>query len=124
MFSFPQNLGNCFPACNSNTAATVEGTDLCKLTKSIDELADLLKAVIITDLTAVVPVLADIFKTVNAFFKDPMSGIGNMAGLIQDIHSLGYVFNSTMKESQQILHDVNDIVTTSIHLVTKLIAPQ
>jgi hypothetical protein len=29
-----------------------------------------------------------------------------------------------MKESQQILHDVNDIVTTSIHLVTKLIAPQ
>jgi hypothetical protein len=123
MFSFSKNVGNCFPACNSSTAATVGGPDLCKLTKCIDELADLVKTLVITDLTEIVPVLDDILRIVNAFFKDPMAGFANMAEIINDVHKLGGVFNTTITETRYILDDVNDIISASIDLITKLISP-
>lgn len=118
------NEGKCFSACDSSKAATVEGPSLCRLSKSIDELADLVKTVIISDLNAGVPVLAGIFRTVNAFFADPSSGLSSMVEVIKDVHALGSVFNTTIQETRLILDDVNDIITTSINLITKLMSPQ
>jgi hypothetical protein len=97
---------------------------LCRLTKSIDELADVVKTVINNDLAEGVPVLADIIRTANVIFKDPLKGIANIADVIKDVNTLGYMFNSTVEETQQILHDVSDILDTSINLITKLITSQ
>jgi hypothetical protein len=94
---------------------------LCRLTKSIDELADLVKNLINRDLSTGVPVLAKIIKTLNVALKDPLAGFANMPNVINDVHTLGNMFNSTVEETQQILHDASDILDTSINLITKLI---
>lgn len=115
------SVGSCFPACDPSRAATVEGPAVCRLTKSIDELTDLLKIMINSDLETGIPVLANIIRTVNVFFKDPISGIAFMPDVIEGVHKLGNMFNTTMDETRLIINDVSDIIDTSVHLMTKLI---
>jgi hypothetical protein len=123
MLSFPI-VDTCFPACNTSAAATAEGPALCRLTKSIDELADLVKTIINNDLAAGVPVLAHIFRSANVFVKNPLAGFATFADVIKDVQTLENMFNTTVDETKQILNDVNDIVDTSINLISKLISSQ
>jgi hypothetical protein len=82
------------------------------------------KILINGDLATGIPVLAKIIRTVNMFLKDPIGGFGNMAEILSSVRTLQGMFNVTVNETQQILHDVSDIVDSSINLINKVITPQ
>jgi hypothetical protein len=118
------NAGSCFPACNSSTAATAEGPALCRLTKSIDELADVVKTIINEDLATGVPVLAHIVRSVALFFRNPLAGFVTFGDVIKDVQTLGHVFNTSAEETKQILGDVSQIIDSTVNLISKIISSQ
>jgi hypothetical protein len=97
---------------------------LCRLTKSIDELADVVKTIINDDLATGVPVLAHILRSVTLLFQNPLAGFVTLADVMKDVQTLGHVFNTTADEAKQIIGDVSDVIDTTIDLISKIISPQ
>jgi hypothetical protein len=97
---------------------------LCRLTKSIDDLADVVKTIINEDLAAGVPVLAHIVRSVILLFENPLAGFVTFADVIKDVQTLGHVFNTSAEETKQILGDVSDIIDTTINLIINITTPQ
>jgi hypothetical protein len=119
-----QNVADCFPACESSRAATDEGRSLCRLTKSISELADIITTTINNDLATGFPVLDSISRFAKVIIKNPLAGFANITDIISDVQTLRNMFNTTADQTKLILDAVNNIIDAGIILIREIISPQ
>ena len=112
----------CFTACDPSILVTAEGPDLCKLTKSVDELLDLVKTTVNRDLSKGIPVLVSVVKLTNLFIDNPLSGIANITDILKDIEIVHNLVVTTNADTQQILRDLSDVANTLTRLLTTIMS--
>jgi hypothetical protein len=116
-----EHIGNCFAACDTSIIATAEGPDLCKLTKSIDELTDLIETVVNEDLSTGIPLLSDIIAIAELFLKNPIAGLSSINDVIKDSQTLEKLLNTSGTEIRRIMDVSNTIINELINVINKLI---
>jgi signal-transduction protein with cAMP-binding, CBS, and nucleotidyltransferase domain len=90
--------------------------------KSVDKLMDLVKTTVNRDLSKGIPVLASVVRLANLFFDNPLSGIANITDIIKDMEIVRSLLVTTNTDTQQILHDISDIVNTLTRLLTSIMS--
>jgi hypothetical protein len=100
--------------------ATAEGPDICRLTKSLDEVVNLIRRTVNRDLSKGIPVLASVVKLTNLFLDNPLSSLANLTDIIKDIEIVRNLLITTNADSQQIFHDLSNITNTLTGLLTNI----
>jgi len=81
---------------------------------------ELIKATVNRDLSKGIPVLANVVRLTNHFFKDPLSSIVNLTDIIKDMETVRNLLDTTNADTQQILRDVSDIADTLTRILTTI----
>ena len=115
-----QITAECFTACDPSILATAEGPDLCRLTKSVDELIELVKTGVNRDLSNGIPVLASIIRLTYIFLENPMSGLANINDIIRNVETVRNLLDTSEADTLQILSDLNDIIDIFTRLFTNI----
>jgi hypothetical protein len=81
---------------------------------------ELAKTTINTDLSKGIPALASIIRLTYHFLENPVSGITNIAEIMNDIEIMRSLVDSTDADVQQILRDISDIVASLARLLISI----